>query len=79
MYMDFIHDSCEVNFDLIEFTSADMRSWMTMVLASKQKPSKQKPDSDDNECIQIDSEKGREMKFSAKTKNIIMIKLESEK
>ena len=40
--------------------------------ASKQKPSKQKPDSKDNECIVSDSGKGREMTFSAKAKNIIM-------
>lgn len=73
MYMDFIHDGCEVNFDLKEFTSEEMRSWMAMV-SSVQNHEKRSltTRSDDDECIQIDSGKGKEMKFSARAKQVIM-------
>jgi hypothetical protein len=70
MYMDFIYDGCDVNFDPDEFTSEDMRKWMTMMLLiqTHEKNMKEPDDSDDgDECIVIDS-----MTFSAKAKKIIM-------
>ncbi len=69
MYMDFIHDGCEVNFDPDKFTSEDMRKWMTMMsLIQTHKKNMKEPDgSDGDECIVIDS-----MTFSAKAKKIIM-------
>jgi hypothetical protein len=67
--MDFIHDGCEVNFDPNEFTSEDMRKWMTMMLLiqTHKKNMKEPDDSDDDECIIIDL-----MTFSARAKKIIM-------
>ncbi len=70
MYMDFIYDGCEFNFDLDEsFTSEDMRKWMTMMLLiqTHEKNMKEPDDSDGDECIVIDL-----MTFSARAKKIIM-------
>ena len=69
MYMDFIHDGCEFNFDPDEFTSEDMRKWITMMslIQTHEKNMKEPDDSDGDDCIVIDS-----MTFSAKAKKIIM-------
>ncbi len=70
IYMDFIHDGCEVNFNPDEFTSEDMRKWMTMMFliqTQHKKNMKEPNDSNVNECIVIDL-----MTFSARAKKIIM-------
>ncbi len=69
MYIDFIHDGCQVNFDPDEFTSEDMRKWMTTMslIQTHEKNMKEPDDSNGDECIVIDL-----MTFSARAKKIIM-------